>query len=127
MFSSWQKITIKNWKIYIKLCEWSKDIIPPSKILKMGLKIRNRPSWKIIFSSWGPLLVLSSNLEVNPSLSSYINMKTYKTNVKSAILITQGSERATEWQGSNFSLQNITGLRQSRTNYRVAGNYSELN
>ena len=73
----------------------------------------------------GPLLALSSNLEVNLSLASYINMKTYKKNVKIEILALQGSGIPTEWQPCNFPLQNIPGLRKSCANYRVAVDYSE--
>ena len=73
----------------------------------------------------GPLLILSSHLDENLSLASYINIKAYKTNVKCKILTIQGGGSPTEWQASNFPLQNIEGLRKSATKYRVAVNYSE--
>ena len=51
------------------------------------------------------LLVMSSKLEENLSLASYITIKAYKKNIKCAILDQQGSGEATLWHSSNFPLK----------------------
>ena len=74
----------------------------------------------------GPLLLLSSKLEDNLSPASYITMKAYKNNVKSAILTRQGDGDTTEWQTINFPLYTIEGLRKSQNTNRIPVNYAEF-
>ena len=74
----------------------------------------------------GPLLILSSKLENNLSPASYITIKAYKSNIKSAILTRQGDGDTIEWQAHNFPLYNIQGLRKSQNSYRIPVNYAEF-
>ncbi len=71
----------------------------------------------------GPLLIYSHSLDESLPLVSYINMKSYKNNVKSSILKIQGSGNVNEWQPNNFPLHAIQGLRKSRANYRTQVDY----
>ena len=71
----------------------------------------------------GPLLLISSELDYDLSPASYLNIKTYKNNVKYAILRKQGEGDATEWQNSNFPLLSIHGLRKSQNSNRAAISY----
>ena len=49
----------------------------------------------------------------NLSLSSFVSLKSYKNNVKRALLIKQSSGDFNEWQTDNFVLYNTSGLRKS--------------
>ena len=75
----------------------------------------------------GPLLIISSKLEDNLSPASYITIKAYKNNIKSAILTRQGDGDEVKWQTLNFPLNSIQGLRKSKTSYRLHVNYAESN
>ena len=74
----------------------------------------------------GPLLPLSSTIEENLPLASFITMKAYKRNVKHALLDIQSAGEKYLWENSNFVLHNIKGLRKSNTTYRNNVDYTEI-
>ena len=63
----------------------------------------------------GPLIFAKSMINENISPESFLTLKSYKKNVKQALLLKQKSGVADEWQSDNFILHNIPGLRISRT------------
>ena len=72
----------------------------------------------------GPLLLSGTTIMNDLPLASFVSIKLFKSNIRHAILVLQGSGDSCEWQSNNFILHNITGLRKSHTLYRVAVNYN---
>ena len=73
----------------------------------------------------GPLLLADSCTSINLPQANYISIRAYKTNVKRALLTIQSSGESCEWQGSNFLLYKIAGLRKSRVTYRKIVDYTD--
>ena len=74
----------------------------------------------------GPLLPISSTIEENLPPVSFLTMRAYRNNVKSAILDAQKIGDKFQWENNNFILHNIKGLRRSNTEYRINVDYSEF-
>ena len=55
----------------------------------------------------------------------FLTIKSYKTNVKGALLRTQNEGDSLNWQNDNFPLYNIPGLRKSCITRRDANNLAE--
>ena len=90
------------------------------------LKVYNNHLYRKSIFCKGPLLVsTNSSIEENISLSSFISAKTYKRNIKDALLTKQKSGKLDEWENVNFPLLNIDGLRKSRATYRIKIDYTE--
>ena len=66
-FSSWRKIVIRYSKMHIELCERSKILILPQKILKMGTNIRSKARLKIILPSWRKIVINYSKIRIKMS------------------------------------------------------------
>ncbi len=145
-FSDYKILTIHgiitlNSYIFIRKARHFSSLLPPSIISTISkdsplpdsthetcdnwLKFYDNHYYRKSLFFKGPLLVLSPSLDENLSPVSYINMKSYKINVKGSILKIQGSGTATEWQVNNFPLYAIQGRRKSSTKCRTALNYSE--
>ena len=74
---------------------------------------------KSIFCKIGPLLISSrSNIDQTLPLASLLSIKTYKRNLKDALLRKHYSGNSSEWEKENSALFNIDGLRQSRVIHR---------
>ena len=73
----------------------------------------------------GPLISSDTCNNINIPTESFKNIKTYKNNIKQALLEIQSSGVACEWNNSNFLLYNIAGLRKSCATYRKIVNYTE--
>ena len=72
-----------------------------------------------------PLLFLSCNVEEFLAPVSFLTIKSYKTNVKGALLRTQNEGDSLNWQNNNFPLYNISGLRKSCITRRYANFLAE--
>ena len=68
---------------------------------------------------------MSATTMLNENLSpeNIVTLKSYKKNLKEALLLKQKSGDVIEWQNDNFVLYNILGLRQSSLQ-RETVNYS---
>ena len=61
----------------------------------------------------GKIGILSCNVEEFSAPVSFLTIKSYKSNVKCALLRTQNEGNSLNWQNDNFPLYNISGLRKS--------------
>ena len=75
----------------------------------------------------GPLLLTDPCKNISLPLASYVNIKSYKKNVKQTLITIQSSGEQCEWQKNKFLLYNIDGLRRSQTTYRVKVDYTYQN
>ena len=73
----------------------------------------------------GPLLLSGCDINSNLPTESFRSFKVYRNNVKRELLNIQSSSDACEWQNSNFTLYNITGLRKSQIINRTTVDYRE--
>ena len=60
----------------------------------------------------GPLLYNLTEINENLPFSSFVNIKSYKRNIKCVLLAIQSSGEADEWLSYNFVLYNIAGLQK---------------
>ena len=80
---------------------------------------------KSIFCKGSLLISTRSNIDQTLPLASLLSIRTYKRNLKDALLRKQSSGNSSEWENENFALFNIDGIRQSRVAYRNEINYNE--
>ena len=80
---------------------------------------------KYIFCK-GPLLISArSNIDQTLPLASLLSIRTYKRNLKDALMRKQSNVNSSKWENENLALFNIDGLRQSRVSLRNEINYNE--
>ena len=72
----------------------------------------------------GPLLYVSDDIYEKLCPKSLDSLNAYKIKLKKVLLDVQSSGNQTEWQGENFLLHNIKGLRKSERNIETV-NYTE--
>ena len=72
----------------------------------------------------GPLLLSGTQIMGHLPLTSFLSIKTFKTNVKKESLSRQSSGETCEWHHNNFVIYNIDGLRKSQASYRVNVDYN---
>ena len=72
----------------------------------------------------GPLLLSGTQIMGHLPLTSFLSIKTFRTNIKTEILGLQGSGESCEWHNNNFLIYNINGLRKSQASYRVNVDYN---
>ena len=72
-----------------------------------------------------PLLFLSCNVEEFLAPVSFLTFKSYKTNVKGALLRIQNEGDSLNWQTNNIPLYNISVLRKSCITRRDANYFAE--
>ena len=77
------------------------------------LKIYNTNIYNKSVFYKGPLLSAMTKLNEIVSSARFISIKSYKANIKQALLAIQSSHDACEWVNDNFILYNIAGLRKS--------------
>ena len=71
----------------------------------------------------GPLLLSGTQIMGHLHLTSFLSIKTFKTNIKTEILGLQGSGESCE-HNNNFLIYNINGLDKSQASYRVNVDYN---